>query len=282
MNQVIDNIVFRTNLSRSEAWWLLESITNLSKEQLLTKKNALTEQEIIKIDTTIKKINDESIPLAYLIGHVPFGEITVEVQAPILIPRPETEEWVYALIEKLQPEKEKITTILDLGTGSGCIALALAHAFPQAQVVASDINPKALELAEQNARKNNIKNITFIESDLFKNIPQKSFDLIVSNPPYIAPRYKKTLSDSVINWEDHGALFAAKEGLELIEKIIQQLPDRLSPQNIPVQFAIECDPEQIETIIALCSARNLTAYQIIDAFSNQRAVWGFARSAAQE
>ena len=274
MNQVIDNIVFRTNLSRSEAWWLLESITNLSKEQLLTKKNALTEQEIIKIDTAIKKISLESIPLAYLIGHVPFGEITVEVQAPILIPRPETEEWVYALIEKLETHTDKIQSILDLGTGSGCIALALAHAFPQAQVVASDINPKALALAQHNARKNNIKNITFIESDLFKNIPQKSFDLIVSNPPYIAPRYKKTLSDSVINWEDHGALFAAEEGLELIEKIIQQLPNYLSDKKIPIQFAIECDPEQIEKIKALCSAHNLSSSAAVDAFSNQRLVWG--------
>jgi release factor glutamine methyltransferase len=276
MNKIIEKILSQSQLSRQEAWWLLEWATGKSKEQLLTGHNELSEEIILKIDAAVKKIDQESMPLAYVIGHVPFGDLTIDVQAPILIPRPETEEWVYRLIEKLQPEKEKISTILDLGTGSGCIALALAHAFPRAHVTASDINPRALELAKQNARKNGINNICFIESDLFKNIAQKSFDLIVSNPPYIAHYYQVTLSDSVINWEDHRALFAPKNGLELIEKIIEQLPNRLSHQNISVQFAIECDPEQIETIIALCSARNLTAYPIIDAFDNQRAVWGFA------
>ncbi len=274
MNKIIEKILSQTQLSRQEAWWLLEWAAGKSKEQLLTGHDELSEEIILKIDAAVKKIDQESMPLAYVIGHVPFGDLTIDVQAPILIPRPETEEWVYRLIEKLQPEKEKINTILDLGTGSGCIALALAHAFPRAHVTASDINPRALELAEQNARKNGINNICFIESDLFQNIPPQRFDLIVSNPPYIAPAYKETLSRSVINWEDHGALFAADHGLKLITEIIQQLPQRLSNSKLSVHFAIECDPEQIKTIIDLCAVNNVIGIAAVDAFNNQRLVWG--------
>jgi release factor glutamine methyltransferase len=274
MNSIIKKITTESGLSTQEAWWLLESITQKQKEILLFQKYKCTEEELTKIDTSITKIKDESIPLAYLIGNVPFGELTINVQPPILIPRPETEEWVYKLIDQLEPYETEIRSILDLGTGSGCIALALAHAFPEAQVTATDINPQALSLAQQNADQNKIKNIDFLESNLFQQIPQgEKFDLIVSNPPYIASSYKKTLDKSVINWEDHGALFAPEEGLELIKKMINQLPNFLSNIKLPTKFVVECDPEQIATIISLCKKHNLNGHALIDSFGNQRTVW---------
>jgi len=273
MNSIIKKIVTESGLSTQEAWWLLESITQKQKETLLIQKYECTAEEVAKIDESIKKIKDESIPLAYLIGNVPFGELIINVKPPTLIPRPETEEWVYTLIDQLQPHKTEITSILDLGTGSGCVALALAHAFPQAQVTATDINPQALALAQENADQNKIKNITFIESNLFQQVPQRKFDLIVSNPPYIAPSYKETLDKSVTNWEDHGALFAPGKGLELIEKMIKELPNFLSSTKLPTKFVVECDPEQIETIINLCKEHNLNGHALLDSFGNQRTVW---------
>lgn len=272
MNNTIEKIVSQTKLSTQEAWWLIEWATEKSKVSLLATDHKLTTEEQEKIDDAVEKIADKSMPLAYIIGHVPFGSLTIKVQPPILIPRQETEEWVHKLIETLQPHKEKINSILDIGTGTGCIALTLAHAFPNAHVTASDINPKALELAQQNAEKNSIKNISFIESDLFKNI-SGTFDLIVSNPPYIAPHYEKTLDQSVLNWEDKQALFAQENGLQLIYKIIQELPNKLNKSNLPVQAVFECDPEQTTNIITYAQKYGFKGTAHTDSFNNQRSVF---------
>jgi release factor glutamine methyltransferase len=273
MKKIIKQITTESGLSNQEAWWLLESITEQSKERLLVFDYQLTTDEESKLAKAVHKIKEKSAPLAYVIGNVPFGELTINVRAPILIPRPETEEWVHQLIEQLKPHKTKIKSILDIGTGSGCIALALAHAFPQAKITATDLNPLALELAQENAEKNNIKNIKFVKSDLFKNIQDQTFDLIVSNPPYIAQSFEKTLDKSVIEWEDHGALFAPNNGLELIDQIIEQLPRFLSKEKLPTKFVVECDPEQIDTIINLLKNKDFNSYSLTDSFGNQRTVW---------
>lgn len=273
MKKKIEKMAAESTLSTQEAWWLLESITKQSKELLLVFDYQLTEEEEKKLDDAVTKIKDKSIPLAYLIGNVPFGDLTINVKPPILIPRPETEEWVHRLIEQLKPHEEKVKTVLDIGTGSGCIALAIAKSFPNASVTATDLNPQALELAQENATINNIKNIEFVESDLFTNLQDQTFDLIVSNPPYIAQSFEKTLDKSVIDWEDHGALFAPKDGLELIEKIIQQLPNHLSKAKLPTKFVVECDPGQTSRVIDLCKKQNLNGQIVTDNFGNKRTIW---------
>jgi len=278
MNAIIKNIVSETGLSVQEAWWLIESITQKSKALLIASDYTLIGKEAADLAQAIEKIKINSIPLAYLIGNVPFANLTIEVKPPILIPRQETEEWVCALIEQLKPYKNSIQSILDIGTGSGCIALALAQAFPQAMVTALDINPEALKLAKINALKNNIKNIIFIESNLFEALKNQQFDLVVSNPPYIAPAYKSTLQRSVMDWEDHDALFAKDNGLKIIKAIISELVQLLSDLKLPTKFVIECDPEQIDTIVELCKKESFIPSVFVDTFGNQRTVWGSLKS----
>lgn len=184
-------------------------------------------------------INDDE-PIQYVLGSVPFCGLDLLIEPPILIPRPETEEWVANLISQLSTLNNTPLRILDIGTGSGCIALSLAHAAPNAEVVAVDISETALALANKNGIRNNIKNCTFLNSNLFDVItPEAPFDLIVSNPPYISIAEWHTLDQSVKEWEDARALVALDEGTKIIKEIISKAPRFLkkeSPlitQNIP-------------------------------------------------
>ena len=213
-------------LARQAAGWILEAITGKDEAFLIAHKDiAITKEEQEKLNIWIKKITKNHEPLAYLIGHVPFDDLTLDIKPPILIPRPETEEWVMDLISRLSKLPNQNFSILDIGTGSGCIALALAHSFPQAHITAIDISKDALNLAKHNAQKNNIKNVEFILSNLFEKIStEKKFDIIVANPPYIAPEEWNTLAPSVSNWEDKQALIAEDHGLKLIQEIIEQAP----------------------------------------------------------
>lgn len=170
-------------------------------------------------------------PIAYIIGNIPFGDLTINVRPPLLIPRPETESWVYALIETVRNFRDQPLTILDLCTGTGCIALALAHALPKARVIGVDISPVAIAQAQENAERNNISNVTFIESDLYVAVERLQFDLIVTNPPYIDPALYDQLEPSVRLWEDAGALIAPHAGLATIEKIIIQAHQYLKPND---------------------------------------------------
>lgn len=274
VKKIIEQITQKSNLSTHEAWWLLEHICNKTKIQLLTLE-ALTPQEQTLLIEALNQITIYHKPLAYIIGSVPFLDLSIEVQPPMLIPRHETEEWVDILIKKLQPYKHEIRSILDIGTGSGCIALTLAKALPDAHVIALDINPNALQLAQKNATYNSIKNITFLQSDLFENVPKsQKFDLIVSNPPYIDQAFEKTLPLEVANWEDHKALFAPENGLEIIEKILKQAPDFLHRNSIlPGQLIIEIDYTQKNTVLDVALANAWKAQPYKDSFGKWRTIW---------
>ncbi len=274
MITIIKKIQKDTSLTEQEAWWMLEHITQRSKEQLYTQPE-LTNLEVKAIDDWIHKLQHESMPLAYLIGSVPFLDLTIKVQPPILIPRPETEEWVHQVIQDIKRLTKKITSILEIGTGSGCIALSIAQSFPHVQVTATDINPKALQLAEHNAKKNNITNITFFESDLFQNIPRKQcFDLILSNPPYINPTMSETMVPQVLQWEDKQALFAQDQGLQVIDKIIKKAPAYVCKQSIlPYQLVVEHDYNQHEIIKKHAHQQGWTCSQKKDLFGNWRTSW---------
>lgn len=272
MNPMIAYIQSKTNLSEQEVWWMLESITNKTKEQLVI-TNDLSIQEKIIIDQWIEKLTTEQIPLAYLIGWIPFLDLSITTKPPILIPRHETEEWVHNVISSLIPYKKSIKSILDIGTGSGCIALAFAKNFPQAQVTAIDINPTALKLAQENAIKNNIKNIVFLKSDLFKTIQNQCFDLIVSNPPYIDPNDTVTIMPQVTQWEDKQALFANNEGLEIIENIMKHAPQYLCKDSIlPYQLIIEYGYNQKESIEILAKKYHWNYSIHKDLFGNFRTI----------
>lgn len=215
------------------AWWMLENITGKNQAILIAKKDFdFTDQELETLDNWVKKQVEDKEPLQYILGTVPFDDIEILVEAPTLIPRPETEEMCYFTIGELQKLNNKKLNILDIGTGSGCIGLTLAHAFPESIICATDISKVALELANRNAKHNKISNIKFSESNVYDSLPENiKFDLIISNPPYITNTEFKDLDESVSKWEDKLALVANKNGLEIIEEIIKYAPKFLKQNN---------------------------------------------------
>lgn len=213
-------------------WWLLEALAQQSRSQLIVADYNLSDEQQATLSTWLDEHINKHKPLAYIIGSIPFCEITIAVEPPILIPRPETEEWITSFIDELRAKKIHTFSLLDMCTGSGCIALALAHAFPRATIYAVDIDPHAIACARENARKNNITNVTFVQSDLFSALDDIRFDFILSNPPYIAYDEKLSLAASVREWESPQALFAQDEGYALIKKIIAQAPAYLTSDTL--------------------------------------------------
>lgn len=206
----------------------------------------LSQKESETIQKWVREIVEDHKPIAYIIGSVPFLNTTIKVKPPILIPRPETEWWCELLINGLRANKCEKFTFLDLCTGSGCIAIAVAKNFPKSTVWAVDIAKNAIELAKENAQAHGLTNCKFMQSDLFTELVyDTSFDIITANPPYVSPEEYEALDLSVRNWESHDALFARNEGMEIIEKIIAQAPSRLTPTFVPMgRIWIECGAGQ--------------------------------------
>jgi release factor glutamine methyltransferase len=183
------------------------------------------------------------------------------------------------LIETLTQSLNSSLTILDLATGSGCIAIALAQAFPESRIYATDIAGYALELAEKNATYNKVSTIEFKKSDVYANIPPDLlFDLIVSNPPYIAPEEWESLDSSVSKWEDPKALAAPDHGLAIIKKIIKEGPIWLKkdrPQNIP-SLVIEIGYLQGPAVKELMEQAGFKKVEIKkDLAGKDRTIWGY-------
>lgn len=156
-------------------------------------------------------------PIQHIIGQAHFMEMDFVVNKNVLIPRPETEELVRWIIEEVQNEKYKVgdnntLKILDIGTGSGCIAISLAKNLPESKVYALDISEEAIEVTKTNARLNEVE-ISFLKNDIFELDlePEFEFDLIVSNPPYVRELEKKKMHKNVLEYEPSLALFVSDE-----------------------------------------------------------------------
>ena len=161
-------------------------------------------------------------PAQYIIGHAEFFGMQLKVDERVLIPRPETEELVELILAENPEENLKV---LDIGTGSGTIALGLAKNRPDWSVTAADISQDALELASENARNQNL-NIFFKKSDCFAEISEK-YDIIVSNPPYISREDESEVGLNVLYSEPHLALFADEDGLAIYRRIAKDAKDYL-------------------------------------------------------
>lgn len=162
----------------------------------------------------------EGKPIQYLLGHAYFMEEKFKVTEHTLIPREDTAGIVSLSNHYLE---EKVDAkVLDIGTGTGILAIMIAKLNPEQQVFASDISPEALEVAKENALNHQV-NVEFIESNLFEHIPQQSFDLIVSNPPYISEDELDLMDDSVKKFEPSLALFAEDNGLAIYKQLAKQI-----------------------------------------------------------
>jgi release factor glutamine methyltransferase len=169
-----------------------------------------------------------SEPMQYIVGAQEFFGLLFEVTPDVLIPRPETEQVVEAALERIGPEGNP--RMVDVGTGSGAIAVALAHALPRAQLTAVDLSPAALDVARRNAERHGVADrVTFLQSDLLAAIDDGDFDVVVSNPPYVAEA--EVLEPQVSNYEPHSALYAGPTGLEIYERLIPQARRVLKPNG---------------------------------------------------
>ncbi|WP_148888102.1 peptide chain release factor N(5)-glutamine methyltransferase [Streptococcus cristatus] len=177
----------------------------------------------------LKAIHEQLLahkPAQYIIGSSDFHGLTLKVDERVLIPRPETEELVELILSE---NLEGSLSVLDIGTGSGAIALALASSRPDWQITASDLSGDALALAAENAQSCGL-NPTFVQSDCFEAI-SGSFDIIVSNPPYISEADKNEVGLNVLTSEPHMALFAEEDGYAVYRKIAEQAGDYLTEKG---------------------------------------------------
>ncbi len=211
-------------------------------------------------------------PIQYITGTCEFYGLPFHVTPAVLIPRPETEHLVETAIQlrmgapglasetgesdeprpAVSPFASRISPaqILDIGTGSGVLAIALAHHLPQARVTAIDLSPSALALAEENAQRNGVT-IRFLQGDLLAPVAGESFDLIVSNPPYVANADLPTLDPEVRDFEPHAALFAGTDGLAIYRRLIPAAFAALTPGG---WLLLEIGYGQSDSVIALCAA----------------------------
>lgn len=195
-------------------------------------------------------------PVAYLVGHREFFGLDFEVTRDVLIPRPDTETLVVEALEALKPISEP--RLLDVGTGSGCIAVAIASNNAAVQVTALDSSSPALEVAQRNLARHRLTDrVKLVLSDLFDGLPPAGrFDVIVSNPPYVATVEMDHLQPEIRLHEPHAALVAGPDGLTVIRKLIEQAPTQLAPGGT---LLLECSPEQAVEIEKVFS--HSTEYQ---------------------
>jgi release factor glutamine methyltransferase len=172
----------------------------------------------------------EGMPVAYLVGRREFYSLPFRVTPDVLIPRPETEFVVIRLLDLASPTKRD-WAIVDVGTGSGILAVCAAKWLPASRVTAIDISPKALAVAAANAVEHGVSDrIEFVESDLFAAVPpEQTFDFVVSNPPYVKESEFAGLSRDVRDYEPRGALVAGPQGTEVIACLVEQSAQRLKP-----------------------------------------------------
>ena len=140
-------------LCQQTAWWMLEAVTKIDKAHLIARETIeLTYEQEHAVDNWIFQQVHQHIPLQYLLGSTPFDDLEILVEPPTLIPRPETEEWTMHIIHLLKKIEDQKLTILDLCSGSGCIGLSIAHAYPKSHVYAADISPQAISLGKKKCR----------------------------------------------------------------------------------------------------------------------------------
>jgi len=223
----------------NENWLILEYLTGKKSVELKMDLRFCVDSIYNDFLEIIEK-RKQNYPLQYIFGKWEFYGLELFVDESALIPRFETEILVDEIL-KLDCKKDKI---LDIGCGSGAISLALADNLKKSYVYGIDINKEAIKLSNKNKEKLNLKNVDFFESDIFSNIKEKNFDIIVSNPPYIDEIDMKTL-EKELSFEPQNALYGGKDGLFFYREIIENSLDYLSEKGV---MAFEIGYNQMEII----------------------------------
>lgn len=212
---------------RLEAGSLLAHVLDRDRTYLITHGNDLVAGEQLDRFRTLIARRAAREPLQYIVGYQEFFKLSFEVTPDVLIPRPETELIVEAALELA--DREQSLSILDVGTGSGCIVISLLHELPNAGGTATDISPAALEVARRNAQRHLVSDrLTFVQTDSLSPLGQSAaFSLIVSNPPYVPARDLATLQHEVRDYEPLTALVSGADGLDHIRALLRETPHLL-------------------------------------------------------
>lgn len=213
-----------------EARLLLQQVLGVNRAWLIAHANDALQTNIDAEFQALLTRRLAGEPIAYLIRQREFYGLTLRVSPATLIPRPDSETLVDAALEKIPHPSTKPIALLDLGTGSGAIALAIAHNRPQANVLAVDASDAALSVAQDNASELTLNNVQFALSNWYANLAEQRFDVIVSNPPYIAQN-DPHLSQGDLRFEPLSALASGLDGLDDIRQITEQGLIHLKPQG---------------------------------------------------
>lgn len=274
--------------ARVETDILVEHVFGLkTKDLILNPEIEISEKKLKEFNSLLKKRIDEKIPLQYLTNKAYFMGEEFYVDERVLIPRPETEILVEEVLRLFRshpealaegsnskeeqkdssvarlPQNDRNFKIIDIGTGSGCIAIMLAKKLPEAKIFASDISEQALEVAKYNAEKLRVTDkIQFINSDIFDSLDKnEKFDVIVSNPPYIPLSQKESLQEEVQKHEPSFALFVEDEqGVSFYERLIEQSASRLDPLGF---VALEIGIHQAENIKTISERNGFNVIKIV-------------------
>lgn len=243
--------------ARREAGSLLAFVLNKDRTFILAHADdAISEDEVRRFQAMLDS-RAQGKPAQYITGRQDFYGLEFEVTPDVLIPRPETELLVETALKVIS--KDRSVSICDVGTGSGCIAVTLLCQLPLARAVAVDISPAALEVAKRNAARHVVTDrIGFVLSDCFAALAQQHFDLIVSNPPYVAEGAVATLQREVRDYEPRVALTAGSDGLDVIRRLVTGAKDCLKPGG---HLLFEIGFDQHEAVGELIQAQT---WQLLD------------------
>ena len=228
------------SLARFLLMYMLDENPQLFSKSL---SKQLSKEKEDKYFSLIEKHIKEDVPLSHLVGFEYFYDRKFKVTKDVLSPRMETEELIYKVVDYIKANDKDNLKILDLCTGSGIIAITLRKELENMslEVVASDISEEALKVAKENSIMNEAE-VKFIQSDIFENINEK-FDIIVSNPPYIAYSDKITMEDNVLNYDPHLALFAEECGMYFYRIIVENAKHYLKEDGV-IFFEIGYDQKE--------------------------------------
>ncbi len=243
--QLITYLKINGDEAKFESQILLQHVLNVNRAWLIAHALDPVQEDVYKKFEAllIRRLN--GVPIAYILGYREFFGLQLKVSADTLIPRPDTETLVEIALDKMSAQTSLYT--LDLGTGSGAIALAIAKHRQNAQITAVDASQEALAIAIENARLLNIKNVHFELSNWFSALNNQKFDVIVSNPPYIEAN-DTHLEQGDLRFEPPSALASGADGLQDIRTIISQAPQHLRQQG---WLLLEHGYNQAEQVAAL-------------------------------
>ncbi|MBP4138276.1 peptide chain release factor N(5)-glutamine methyltransferase [Flavobacterium geliluteum] len=252
---------------------ILEEKHNLRQiDVALNHELIFSESEIWVWNSLLAELKKE-VPIQYLMGKTNFYGLDFEVNEDVLIPRPETEELVEWIInENLKAQKFKKLKILDIGTGSGCIAISLAKNIPNARVFALDVSKEALKTAKKNSENNKV-DVTFIHQSILEIDDLKNdFDIIVSNPPYVRNLEKKEIKNNVLNYEPHLALFVEDTDALIFYRKIAEIAQKNLTENGQLFFEInQYLGEDMKALLEEMNFKNIELKK--DIYGNDRMIF---------